>query len=367
MYYILQNNIEEGRNYSEFTKDSKFPVLSGKLSVYFLEAPLGLLNMIPDKNNFNAQSLVSPNAMHTGIGFVHESSGMEFAIDYENSDGLLNSLLPEISGSTILWKNKARVNIYKYIDRNYWTRSNYICHIDSYRLGDIKKWIFDDHMKYNYIYVLFAVIKSIDINSYMNPLFKGSTCDSFSLGLIKYISTFSDIKYITPLYTCAQAFITSPENINVVDFETNKVEILNFYKDLSLKIGTMMKKDKEVIEPLQQAMKAENDDIEVTSKILAKLQTIEDLFHTFTDIYLYTYSNTEPGKTVYIKFQNKGIISSYITSDINRNIYAKDIDNKDVIDVYSNPSDKKQKTTNYTLYIISAIILIFIIIFIIFI
>jgi hypothetical protein len=352
-------------------KNLKLPNVNDNeiIDIYYLEAPLSLLNKHVDKTDIVDNNLFDINSYHTGVGFVYRKLNIQLVLDYSAND-FKQVFLPLIENNEVKWNNQTRVSYYDYIDMNYWTKSSYVGEINHLQLKDTIKWSFDFD-KNNYMYVFFCCYKllseNID-NTLLNqkPFLRNSLCDTFCFDMFRFIEkNGGKIKFILPLReTLSTVLIKNSNDSQKLDYNNlvDKNIIINFYKDLATDLSKiLMDKLPAIKEELREIIK-EKDTSKIMIEIIKIMKDVNSIGSIIAnmkkDYYIY-YGYDENNKPSYYKLNNPNMIVNYIISNIERNIPIKDI-NQNVI--FNPPTNILKKDNNYMLYVIILIILLFIII-----
>jgi hypothetical protein len=357
-------------------KQLKLPNLDNNdiIDIYYLEAPLGLLNKHLDKTNITDTNLYDINSYHTGVGFIYRKSNIQLVLDYAAYD-FRSVFFPTIENDSIQWNNKTYVGFYEYIDTNYWTKSSYVGQITHKHLKEIINWCYYFN-KHNYMYVMFAcyelLSKNID-STILNqkPFLRNSICDTFCFEMFKFISKIGgQIKYILPLReTFASIFIKNNTNSHKkldINNSSDKQTIINYYQNIANLLSNVLNKFIPDIKNLFNNIKNPGEILTFISNIMKDTISIGQIIsniHQNLNFYIYYGFDKQNNKPTYYILYPQKILINYVISNLERNVSIKDINKELVIEnqiVIENYDNKKK--SNYILYVILGIIILIIII-----
>lgn len=342
--------------YTRFTEESQI-ISSPNLNfrVYYLEAPISILGKDTPKSL--SENLVSLQFFHVGLGFqsTDPSAPLEFTLDYELVTGFtLDALLPEIVGEgdnkELVWKNQTEVLIGSFIDRNYWLNSEYVCEIPNSVLVGLQRWTLNTWNPDNPNYSLFsAVVPSEDDPSkpsretLFNPFMRSSTCNDYCYAAFDYlIDNQVCIEYVTPPKNNVNAFVLPRDKGEIVDYDTFKFLIIEFYEQLEEEINNIEGLLEQIEQVIQEIENAPPEDIPALLVELIELvvQVIIQLalaYANFQFVYYYGYADDTSGEIVYWRFEQPSTFINYIEGNLYRSYAATTINNVKVIDGYTKP------------------------------
>ncbi len=329
-----------------------FPNLN--FEIYYLEAPLSILGKTVAIDFID--NLVSINGYHTGVGVKSTNSDQpyEFTFDMVLANGfVISSFIPTITeNDELIWNDAAQVTLGDYIDRDYWVKSTYITTITSDDLIVLQEWILNDWLPSNPIYSIASGSKSNSQNDIFNPFFRPSLCDTFCYAVFSFLSginfgTLLSPTYLTtkiaPLDRCIDytvvpqftlmTFIEPYDGAFVpVDFESEKSQIVAFYRRLIEIIRSIIQFDDIIGEAIEDIVESDEPEVQfrlIRNELFTSILIVSDAYSNFSTIYYRGYNGNQ---IQYWRLDRPRLLLRYGTSNMPRNYRALTVDGKLVLD-----------------------------------
>jgi len=190
------------------------------IKVFYLEAPLSVAK--PANTMFTQIHLY-----HTGLGF--ECGDVRFEIEFTANTPMTDAIIPTIKDDTLIWTNDTSVRLGE-LSLDYWIVNTYLCTITRDQFFKFRDDILSYYIPNNLYYVLAKGSATSSTYDLENPYLKSSSCDDFVIyGLNFFKNLGVKIEYVTyPKFISANLIGV----IKKLDYDKNKDEILDFYKNL---------------------------------------------------------------------------------------------------------------------------------------
>lgn len=342
--------------YTPFTSTSQIRVYPNdwKFRVFYLEAPLSILAQTVGAEFGN--DVLNINGFHTGIGFqaLNESEEVvpnaSFTFDLTAANGLvLQALLPSVVTSpsgerSLQWNNPAQINLGSAIDMSYWVKSTYIFTIITMDLLLAQRWVLEEWIPNNPLYALFSASVSPFKSDIFNPYMRGCICDTFAYNLLHFINGTQAGELKSPVdptpglkipfenvtipNLTVASFIGAPNTqVSVVDFESEKDQIINFFQELA----RLLDREYHLLERIERAIGGIlEQNLENSNNLIRQLQNelytiihiARRLYCRFQTSYYYSY-DVRDGQLKYWKILQPMLYIAYLNSSLGTTTYSE--------------------------------------------
>ena len=254
--------------------EPSFDFLSSKdIKVFYLEAPLSIAKP------FNTM-FTQLNLYHTGLGF--ECENIRFELEFTANTPMADAILPKIVNDKLVWTNQTSVRLGE-LSLDYWVVNTYLCTITRDQFIKFRDDILNNFIPNNLFYVLAKGSKTSATYDLEDPYLKSSTCDDFVVYGINFFKNLGiKIEYVT------YPKITNINLIGVIkklDYDINKNEIFDFYKNLLKYIHNYI----------------DLSDVQINTELIITL--ISKFYYEFNKIIYYSYDVNDSSKMCYYSFK----------------------------------------------------------------
>jgi len=357
--------------------------------MYYLEASISILGKSTPKSLNN--NIVGLNFNHVGVGFQAFCPSKpyfrtEFTLDFELLTGFtFDALIPKIIDGEVVWDNEGEVLIGNFIDRNYWTRADYIGEVTNDQVVAVQQWVIDT---WNVNMLMYSLFSGCDPDAEGNPsrenLFdpymKSSTCNDFAYDVFDFfINLKVCINYAVPPMTNVNAFVVPRAEAKEVEYEVYKSAIVEYYTSLRANLESLLDLFTQIEALIAEIKVAPIDEIpalilELGLLFVETLVKIGELYIEYEVVYYYGYWTD--GSIGYWKYEKPPLFVNYIESNLYRSYPALTTEGKNVIDSYTaesqdcvpiagccEPVKCCHKGTNWGLWIALILILLVLVVF----
>jgi hypothetical protein len=319
---------------------------SEDIKVFYLEAPLSAAKQ------FNTM-FTQVHLYHTGLGF--ECGDIRFEIEFTANYPMIDAVIPTINeDGTLNWTNDTSVRLGQ-LSMDYWIINTYLCTITKQQFIKFRDDILSYYIPNNNFYVLAR--GSLNTSTYYldNPYLRSSTCDDFVIyGLNFFKNLGVVIEYVTyPKFTIGNIV----GGITKIDYDTNKNEILDFYKNLVAFTDNYI----------------EYIDVEINMELL--LAFISKFYSGFNKIIYYAYDVNDGSKMSYyrVKLSDPPMIAytkTLVNNTYNYPTLEEMLKNSNAIPINpgtnTSSSNFLNNSSNKTKYIFFGLLIVFVICILIF-